>query len=168
MTRSIYQQMNSRSAHATYWGKIIDAADTHVANVLCTKLSTLQVSGHNAFPFSHVFLTSEIMLGTPGTDCGQVSSAVEQNCESLVRNSLVWLWSNPVLGPQGGAVALFSAIEANGENSGGKYTVAKKGGKTMVRKVEFYKFLNFMTALQQWNVHSICWEVSTANMHWAY
>ena len=52
-----------------------------------------------------------------------------------------------------------------GGGEGGKYTVAKRWWKG---KGRFYKFLNFMTMLQQCNVHSICCEVSTENMHWAY
>jgi hypothetical protein len=52
-----------------------------------------------------------------------------------------------------------------GEEREEKYTVAKQWQK---EKGRFYKFLNFMTILQQWNVHSICCEVSTENMHWAY
>lgn len=52
-----------------------------------------------------------------------------------------------------------------GGGEGGKYTVAKRRWKG---KGRFYKFLNFMTLLQQCNVHSICCEVSTENMHWAY
>lgn len=54
---------------------------------------------------------------------------------------------------------------AGGGGEGGKYTVAKRRWKG---KGRFYKFLNFMTLLQQCNVHSICCEVSTENMHWAY
>lgn len=52
-----------------------------------------------------------------------------------------------------------------GGGEGGKYTVAKRRWKG---KGRFYKFLNFMSMLQQCNVHSICCEVSTENMHGAY
>lgn len=52
--------------------------------------------------------------------------------------------------------------EPVGGGAGGKSTVAKRWWEG---KGGFYKFLNFMTMLQQWNVHSICWDVSTENMH---
>lgn len=73
---------------------------------------------------------------------------------------------HPPRRPQGGAVALLRAARAcRGGGEGGKYTVAKRWWKG---KGRFYKFLNFMTMPQQCNVHSICCEVSTENMHWAY
>lgn len=121
------------------------------------------------FLFSHIFGACKNHAWNPGTGCGQAASAVEQSWTRimiiLLRNSLVWLWSNPFIGPQGGAVVLFELLKPVP-----KTYCSKKRKKTNGRKgkVGFYKFLNFMTALQQWNVHSICWEVSTANMHWAY
>lgn len=67
--------------------------------------------------------------------------------------------------PQGGAVALLRAAAAGGGGAGGKGAAAKRGRKG---RGGFYKFLNFMAVLQQWDVHSICWDVGTENMHWAY
>lgn len=52
-----------------------------------------------------------------------------------------------------------------GGGAGGTSTGAERRWEG---KGAFYKFLNFMTVLHQWNVHSICWDVSTENMHWAY
>lgn len=87
-----------------------------------------------------------------------------QEQEAEVGVSMV-AWKPSPRRPQGGAVALLRAARAGGGGEGGKYTVAEQRWKG---KGRFYKFLNFMTMLQQWNVHSICCEVSTENMHWAY
>lgn len=53
------------------------------------------------------------------------------------------------------------------EKDGGRRDGGRKGGGKRRGGREgaaLYKFLNFMAALQQRNVHSICWEVSPANM----
>lgn len=110
-----------------------------------------------------------LQSGLPGRlEMGSSRNAVARTDlgRRRLRRKPAWRGSHPPRRPQGGAVALLRAASAaGGGGEGEKYTVAKRRWKG---KGRFYKFLNFMTMLQQWNVHSICCEVSTENMHWAY
>lgn len=64
-----------------------------------------------------------------------------------------------------GALWLCSGLPKPSAGAGRKRHPSLAGCKG---KGRFYKFLNFMTMLHRWNVHSICGDVGTENMHWAY
>lgn len=68
-------------------------------------------------------------------------------------------------GGHGGALWLCSGLPKPVGGRGLKIYCSQAGCKG---KGRLYKFLDFMTVLHQRNVHSICWDVSTANMQWAY
>lgn len=134
-----------------------------------TDACSLYVLGFLFFPeptFFHLPPSTWSGACKPGLKCGPE----ERGCQDGVGwgmqpGSRGGQGRHPPRRPQGGAVALLRAARAGGGGEGGKYTVAKRRWKG---KGRFYKFLNFMTLLQQCNVHSICCEVSTENMHWAY